>query len=923
MLHLSFSQRAGLMANCVLGCAGALAGLFLLLGGLSAAADAGMVVERLRCEYLVDPLGIDARAPRLSWIVTSDERGQRQTACQILVASSRELLDAGTGDLWDTGKLASDETVLVPYGGKPLASRMECFWKVRAWDKDGQETAWSAPASWSMGLLEPSDWEGRWIGQSVDSFPKRGEAPAPLFRCVFSLGGKPVRARARVAAMGYYELRLNGRVQGDEVCGPAVCDYNKRAYYVTLDVTDSVRQGENCLGLWLGRGWYCSEFPGVTHPGPIGRVDLEVTLEDGSLVRVGTDATWKTHPSHVKALGDVRKGNLTGERHDAREEIAGWDAVGYDDGAWAAAALVDTPPVNLCSPMVEPNRITETIAPVEISEIASDEYMVDFGRNLTGMIEFRLKGTPNEPVRMHFIERWEDKWKEWVDFGQRDEYVPRTDGEEVFRNRFNYHAFRYVKVTGLSEKPKPADIKALFVRNDYARRGSFQCSNDLLNNIYRTTLYTFDCVTAGGVSVDCPHRERLGYGGDGQITSKTALYGADLGALYTKWLGNWRDVQDPETGGLPNIAPYPHPAGGGPTWGAVCVLLPWDMYLHYGDRKVLADNYAMMKRYVDFLDSKSENGLLKPFGHKDYGFLGDWVAPGHDQGSGPWSPEEWRTFFNNCFYAYVADHVSKVAQVLGEKEDVKRYTAHAGAIREATHARWFKPESNSYVDGGQAYLSFALLSGVVPEAVRPAVLKNLEHAIVEINSGHIDTGMHGSMFLLRCLNEARRDDLIYLMTNQRTYPGWGYMLEQGGTTLWERWDGERSRIHSTLLAAGEWFPRGLGGIKPDPESPGFKRVIIDPRPVEGLTWAKATYDTIRGEVSSEWRRTDGGVKYSFEVPSNTAALVHVAVPEGFTLRENDLPGGTEQFWRVLELSDGMATLEMACGEYSLEVIPER
>ncbi len=913
-LRLGLLRVFGLQAACCL-----LLG-WLCMAQAAAQAGASLTVDRLRCEYLVNPLGIDVCKPRLSWIVASEQRGQKQTAYQFLVASSRGLLDAEKGDLWDTGKVISDESVLIPYAGKPLISRTACYWKVRAWDKDDKVSPWSVEGSWTMGLLESEDWAGKWIGLAAEAYSNSADAPAPLFRTMFNLDAKPVRATVYVAAMGYYELHINGKAIGDDVCSPPVSDYNERAYYLTYDVTDAVKTGANCLGLWLGRGWYCAEFPGVTHPGPIARVQLEVTLENGNIVRIGSDERWKTHPGPVKALGNVRKGNLQGERYDAQAEVPGWDAAEGDDSGWSKAVAVEPPKIALCSMMMEPNRVTETIAPVNIAEIASDEYLVDFGRNLTGMIEFRLKGTRGEPVRMTFIERWDDKDKEWVDFRQRDEYVPRSDGRELFRNRFNYHAFRYVKVTGLAEEPKPEDIKALFVRTDYASRGSFQCSNDLLNSIYKTTMYTFDCVTAGGVSVDCPHRERLGYGGDGQITSKTALYGYALGALYTKWLGNWRDVQDPSTGELPNIAPCPHGAGGGPTWGAICVFLPWDLYLHYGDRRVLQDNYAMMKQYVSFLDSKSENGLLKPYGHKDYGFLGDWVAPGHDQGTGPWSPEEWRTFFNNCFYAHIADHVGKVAAVLGEQQDAARYNEQAKAIRRATHERWFKPETNSYVDGGQAYLSFALLSGVVPEELRPAVMKNLERTIVETNSGHIDSGMHGTMFLLRCLNEARRDDLVYLMANQKTYPGWGYMLEQGGTTLWERWDGERSRIHSTLLAAGEWFPRGLCGIKPDPAQPGFKHVIIDPRPVEGLTWAKASYDTIRGPVTSEWRRDGKTLEYNIEIPANTTAMLRIPVAAADKVTESGRPMGEAKTVRLLKQAAGLAEYELGSGKYHFATV---
>ncbi len=891
-----------------------LAALGTMLGA-SAQGDGGLAVSRLRCEYLSNPLGIDVPEPRLDWVVASPQRGQKQTAYHILVASTRAALDAGSGDLWDTGKVASEETAQIAYQGKPLASRAACYWKVRVWDRNDKVSAWSEAASWTMGLLAPQDWQGKWIGQRADDYPKQGDIPGPLFRKSFRLEAKPVHAIAYVAAMGYYELHLNGRRIGDDLCSPPVSDYNKRAYYATYDVTETVQPGKNCAGVWLGRGWFCREFPGVTHPGPIARVQLEITLENGQTLQLGSDETWKTHPGPVTATGRVQNGNLDGERFDACAVVPGWDTPELDDATWADPQLVQPANIVLCASMMQPNRITETIAPVSLKETAPGTYLFDFGRNLTGMIEFHLCGTPGKPVSLSLIERREKDSDEWVDYDQRDEYIPRTDGEEVFRNQFNYHAFRYVEVKGMTRPPKPGDIKALFLRTDYAERGSFSCSNDLLNRIYDTTMYTYRCVSAGGDTVDCPHRERLGYGGDSQITSRTALYAYDLGAMYTKWLANWRDVQDPATGALPNIAPNPHPAGGGPTWGAISVFLPWDLFLHYGDRRVLQQNYPMMKQYVAFLDSKSEKDQLKPFGDPQYGFLGDWVAPGHDQDFGPWSPEEWRTFFNNCFYALIVDQVGKTAALLGEAQDVAHYAEQARRLQRATHERYFKPETNGYVDGGQAYLAIALLAGVTPEALRPQVLKQLEHTIVETNQGHLDTGMHGSMFLLRCLNEARRDDLIFLVTNQKTYPGWGYIVDQGGTTMWERWDGEFSQIHSTLLAAGEWFPRGIGGIKPDAAQPGFKRVIIDPWPVGDLAWAKSRYDTIRGPVASEWRREAQRFLLDVEIPANATALVRMPARTAEAITESGKPAANSEGVGRITCSNGLAEIEVASGSY--------
>lgn len=896
-----------LLASCITALSATAAGAADAPGKLS--------VSQLRCEYLENPFGIDVVEPRLTWIVGSSERAQEQTAYQILVASSQANLDADTGDVWDSGKVASSETALIAYAGAPLQSRTPYWWKVRVWDTADAASEWSPFAQWSMGMLTPSDWQAKWIG-GVYADPSQPEPFMPMFRKTFTLDSKPVRATAYVAALGYQTLHVNGQRIGDDVCSPPVSDFDKRAYYITYDVTDAVTAGNNCVAAWLGRGWYCESFPGVIPGGPFVRLQLEVMLEDGKTITVASDESWKTHAGPVAALGDTAKGNLKGERYDASRALPGWDRPEFDDAAWASARVAEPPTPVLCAPMMEPDRVRETISAISVEPTGPDEYLFDFGRNVTAMLELDVQGNPGEPVTIRYVERAGEQPGEWVDYRTLDEYIPQTGEPETFRNHFNYHSFRYALVKGLRRPPTREDARALFVQTDYAVRGAFQCSNPLLNWIYDTTLYTFRCVCAGGDTVDCPHRERLGYGGDAQITTKTALYACGVGGLYTKWLGNWRDVQDPETGYLPNIAPSPHNAGGGPAWGGISILLPWDMYLHYGDKRVLRDNYEMMKGYIAFLDSKSENNLIKPYGGEQYGFIGDWVVPGHDQGGGrPWSPEEERTFFNNCYCAYVNDHLSKVAAVLGEEADAALYAQKAEAIRKATHDAYFKADTNSYVGGGQGYLAFALASGVTPEALRPAVFENLARTITETNKGHIDAGMHGSMILLRLLTDSRRDELAFLMMSQTTYPGWGFMREQGATTMWERWDGDRSQIHSTLLAAGEWFPRALGGIKPDSEHPGFRRIIIDPRPVGDITWANTWYDTIRGSVASSWKVDAEKFTLDVEIPANTTALVRIPAAGAGNISEGDAPLTSNTALRVAKEADGLVDLEVPSGKY--------
>ncbi len=889
------------------------------LGGMAEDnARAELAVGHLRSEYLANPLGIDIPHPRLSWVLDSPRRDQVQTAYQVLVASSRAKLDENVGDLWDSGKVVSAETAQIAYTGSPLASRTACFWKVRAWDGDDVPSAWSEPARWTMGLLNPDDWSAGWIGQPEETIPRQKNAPSPWFRKVFSLDAAPVRATAYVASMGYHELYLNGQKVGDAVLQPAVSDYAHRAFYVTQDVTGRVRQGENCLGLWLGRGWYVEGFPGVVHRGPIARVQLEIALADGRTVTVKSDATWKTHASGITTLRAPRGFGAAyggGERYDARLDVEGWNAPGFDDDGWPAAAIVRPAKARLVAQMVQPNRLVRSFRPAAVEQLGPGEYLFDMGRNLSGWFELRFRATPGETVRLEYTElRPPDPQR--AGYLQFDECIAKDDGETVFRNRFNYHAFRWVKVSGLARAPKPDDATAWLIDTDFARVGDFACSNDLLTRIYQTVVWTYRCLSLGGYTVDCPHRERLGYGGDGQVTMETGLYTFDVGALDTKWLADWRDAQNPRTGELPNTAPYPHAAGGGPTWGAISILLPWQLYLHDGDRRVLETCYGMMQAYVGFLDSKSRDHLLQPYGHPHYGFIGDWVAPDRDQGIGPWSPEPLRVFFNNCFRLYCNQLMEKIATVLEKPDDAQRYRAKTAAIATAIQRRFFRPEENLYVNGEQPYLAFPLYLGLVPPSYRARTLAHLEMEIVETHQGHIDAGMHGTYFLLKYLNQIGRDDLIFLIANQRTYPGWGYMLDQGATTSWERWDGKHSRIHSTLLAIGSWFPAGVGGIQPDENAPGFRQVIVRPSIVGDLTWAKAHLDTIRGRVACDWRLGDDRrLELNVRIPANTTATVYVPATPGAEVTEGDHPAAEAEGVRPVCKVAGTAVFEIGSGQY--------
>jgi len=846
--------------------------------------------RELRCEYLPNPSGIDAGKPRLGWIVgPPPPRGREQSAYRILVASSRELLRINQGDLWDSGRVMTAQSTWVEYRGRQLNSGQRVYWKVRVWDDTGKAAPWSAPATWSMGLLHPEDWHAQWIGQRQSA---TSPAAFPWLRKTFTLASKPVRAVAYVNPLGYYELYINGKKVDDHVLSPAVSDYSKRNLYVTHEVADYLVPGKNAVALWLGRGWYVHGHPGVVADGPLVRAQLELYSGDGSVSRVITDETWKVRESPLSPLGrGLAFGDYGGERYDARLELPGWPATDLDDSTWEHAAVFQLPPVAAAAQMVDPNRIVGRITPLRVLPYPAGGWVVDLGRNFTGWFEIQLPPLARgSTVRLEYSDQMEpdkpapgslaqgqprDQSAFPFTFNQRDEVI--GDGAAVrFRSRFNYHGFRYVRILGIEGPPALADATGYAIRTDYARAGSFRSSNELFNQIHRMVTRTYEALTLGGYVVDCPTRERLGYGGDAGTSMETGMLNFSVGGLYNRWLANWRDSQEPITGSLPHTAPhYPDQGGGGPMWGGFVVTLPWQMYLQYGDRRALETNYPMIRKWLAYLTSEMQDGLL--LDHKSHAmslqiwnFLGDWLTPsGSFRGNSP--PAQ---LINCAHFLYQLQIASKIAQVLGLAADSSEYNLQAAALAKAIHQRFYNAATQSYTNGDSIQLAFPLLTGVVPAELRSAVLKKLEDTIRVRNQGRLDTGMHGTYFLLKFLMEAGRNDLIYEMTNRTDYPGWGYMLANGATTSWESWTGD-SHIHNTMLSIGAWFTQGLGGIRSDGISPGFQHFLVKPAVVGELTSVRAKYRSIHGEIASEWRIANGTFRLKVTVPPGTTATVTV------------------------------------------------
>jgi alpha-L-rhamnosidase len=876
-------------------------------------AAASVRVADLRCEYLANPLGLDVARPRLSWRLDArdpQERGQRQTSYRILVASTEELLGKDRGDLWDSGVRASGDSQLIEYGGQPMESGQQCYWKVRAQDEMGRWSPWSGAARWSMGLLRAEDWKAKWIGIEAVFVKGKGwpppdnTIPDPWFRKSFELKDKPAQAFAYVASIGYHELYVNGRKVDDTVLQPGATDHRHRARYVAYDITPFLQRGQNVIGIWLGLSW--SIFPHyLTNDrpaSPIVMAQTEIQLRNGSRVQVITDASWKTHPSPNTLLGVWDFMHYGGELYDARREVPGWSTPGPDDSQWKPV-VVREPSLTISAQKVEPNRVLKRLTAVSIKETGPGVYRADLGVNFAGYFEMDLSGAPGDRVEFQFSERENESMTHRL----HSAYIIGPSGKGTFRNRFNYAVGRWVEIKGLKSQPSPTQIRGLFIRTAYARAAGFECDIPLLNRIYETTLWTFENLSLGGYVVDCPQRERMGYGGDAHATMRSALNNYSLGAFYTKWGEDWRDVQQPD-GNLPYTAPT-YWGGGGPGWSGYCITLPWEIYRRYGDTRILAENWPTMRRWLAFLETKSrENQLVRWGGEWD--FLGDWLWPGAQGVNGDTRET---LFFNNCYWIYNLQTAAQIAEVLNENEVAKTCRERAKQVGESVHRMFFNEADASYVNGFPAYLAMALLVELPPKEIRPAVWQRLEKEILVNRCGHIHAGITGGAFLFKLLLEHERNDLICAMLRQEDYPGWGDMLKRGATTFYEDWECKLSYLHSSYLYPGSWFIEGPAGIQ-NPQA-GFKRFEIAPwiDAERGPRKTKAHYDSPYGRIETEWAVEGGNVRLRITVPPNTEATLRLNNVNANSLKE----GG-----RVLE-GKGMLVLPARGDEIALRLVPGR
>ncbi|MEZ5963453.1 MAG: alpha-L-rhamnosidase N-terminal domain-containing protein [Planctomycetota bacterium] len=750
-----------------------------------------------------------------------------------------------------------------PDGDRTLGPQAD-DWRSAADAADGwQEVDFDDRAWRASRVVEPQhEWR--------DAMASRMRAPDPRLRRRLELTAVPVQAILHVASVGYHTVWVNGVPAGQGVLAPHVSDLRTRARFTSYDITGHLRAGGNTLGLELGRGW--AQYAPYGHGGRCwARVRLDVFSADGTHTVFGTEAGWQWQPGARTLLGAWRFRDFGGERVEAMREQQAWcspDATSEDEAAWLPAATADLR-LEIAADGCARNRAQPPLAPSSIALDRDGSQRIDFGRSATGLLALRLRGAPGACVELSMSEREGDD----VTYGQRSELVLDRDGRGVFQHRHNYVAGRWLTVAGATTL-RAEDVRFSPVTSDVTASTEFSCSHDLLNQVWQTAIWTLRNLALGGYVVDCPHRERLGYGGDAHATMATMLAACSATAFYRKWLQDWRDVQLTD-GDLPPTAPTLS-GGGGPAWSGIVVMLPWALFVETGDLDVLRANVTPMRRWIEFLQGHVQDGLLTPYGDPTWAFAGDWVPPGHGQEPGTRVPDEWTLFFNNCYWIDTLATMARVVQALGHDDEARAYGERAAHARLAVRDRFFDAR-RGWVTEAQPYLAMVLRAGLCPPPARAGTVARLAAAIAATGH-HIDAGIHGTAYLLEQLSTEDRDDLAFAMIAQTDYPGWGHMLAQGATTLWEQWDGEHSRLHSSFVSVGAWFVRGLAGIRADPEHPGYAQFTLAPAPVTGVSWVRCRHTTVRGVVESHWRIDGGHVVYDLLVPPGTRARMLVPGP---------------------------------------------
>ncbi len=862
---------------------------------------------RLSCDFAADPLGIDNPHPRLSWQLSSTERGQVQSAYRIIVASSKDTALAGQGDVWDTGRVESSDHLSIEYQGPELKSFGKYWWAVMIWDSEDAPSAWSEPATWEMGVLSTDDWEGEWI-----SAPE-SIVWGPLFRTEFDVDGTLESARAYVCGLGCCELYINGSKVGDSVFDPSQTDYEHRAFYVCHDITALLKPGRNACGVMLGNGWFNQDrvWGGMSYGTPRLLGMLRLVRTDGTVVAVSSGRDWKCAP------GPVLKNNVyAGEVYDARREIPGWAEPGLDGSAWEGVCIAEAPTPCLQAQPLQPIRRMGELRPVEITSPEPRVYLYDLGQNFSGWARIHVDNAPRgTAITLRFAETIDDRGRlstgstgvQHTGVVQTDTYICRGGGVEVYEPRFTYHGFRYVEVTRYAGEATVDELDGVFVHTAVERRGEFECSDPMLNRIHKAAVWT-QLSNLHGIPTDCPHRERCGWLGDAQVAAEMSIYNFDMARLWAKYLGDIETTS--RSGGPKMISPGKRISGDAtPDWGTAVVQLPWYLYLYYADIQTLETCYPGMQSWLAHLGDIAE-------GHIVSAGLGDWCAPNALAGYTP------IPLTSTGYYYFDARIMEAASRALGRESGSRRYGALADAIRAAFISRFWDSETCSY--GSQTGNAFALYLGLVPDGFEQAAADALARDVVEAHGGHHNTGITGSRHLYWALSEYGHGEVALGMLRKRDYPSFGQLFDMGATSMWENWgekwideqEGERSQSHPMQGGLDAWFYNGLAGINPSPEHPGFRHILLRPQVMGDLEFVCARYESVVGPIASCWRVEGDAFEWQIEVPANATADVFVPCAEAASITESGSPALDAPGLSFVRTGGGCAIFRAGGGQYT-------
>jgi alpha-L-rhamnosidase len=880
-----------------------------------------LLVLGLRCEGLSEAAQIDTRAPRFSWRLESDARDVRQVAYQLRVtevdASGQPL-----GPAHSTSRVLSDETQWVAIPGFTPKPRATYDWQVKSWDNHGLSSAWSERARFGTGLLG-GKWPADWIG-SGRSLELYATAPARHFRQHLQLDRPPARARLFVSSMGLVEPWINGRPVTADRFVSGWPDYRDRLFYAAYDVTALLRPGDNVWGMILGDGWYSGTMLPHHQFGKEARFSafLDVTDAEGRVTTwtTGKDFRWTED-------GPIRMNSIYhGETYDARRERAAWsEPSGRDGWTWKPVSVRPTKHVyqSYTARIAPPVRRIETRKPIDVRSVAPRTFIYDLGQNIVGWARLRVSAPAGREITLRFAEMLDAEGRLFTQNLRKARatarYIAKGQGIEEWEPRFTFFGFRYVELAGV-EQPLDDAVSGVVVHNDLDRIGTFECSDPALNQLYSNALWS----QKGNfleVPTDCPQRdERLGWTGDARVFAPTALYNMASGNFYRQWLYSVRDSRrEGPDGGFPDTAPHTGFGHGSPGWGEAGVIIPWLTWLHTGDRQILSENLPAIQHAVELMAQQAPDGI-----RRCPAAWGDWLAPGFEMYEAPPRNE----LIATAYFAHAADLAARIARALGRTELAASNQALFDRAR-AAFQREFVAADGRMVDDVQTSYLLALGFDLVPEAVRPRLVKHLVRSFAE-KSDHLATGFLGTPLVTPVLTDIGRADLAYTVLQQKTFPGWLLSVENGATTIWERWDswtpengfnehGMNSFNHYAYGSVVSWFYDTIAGLRPLPEAPGWKRFRIAPEPGGGLTSARATLDTPHGLAVSGWSVSADALQLSVRIPENTSANVIVPAPDPASITLDGAPLARHPLARAIRREGSRTAVELPSGTYAFTV----